>query len=182
MSAYHMLIGIPGSGKSTLAQYLQQLLPNSCLISTDQIRQRLYGDATHQGQWRDIADTIKTDIAAANKARQAVIYDATNVKRQWRIAFLQDCGGSSIWIGWHLTTPLSQCHHWNQQRKRVVPSAVINHMHQALTQFPPLAAEGFETVHTIDPSQHPDRLIPILKAKLAQLHPGQSASAPASQI
>lgn len=44
----HFLIGVPSSGKSTFAQLLAQT-GNYQIISTDAIRQQLYGDETIQG-------------------------------------------------------------------------------------------------------------------------------------
>lgn len=169
ISACHMLIGPPGSGKSTVAQHLQQLLPGSCLISTDQIRQQLYGNEAYQGDWNEISAQVKTAITAALQANQAVIYDATNARRPWRMTFLQEFSGAEPWVGWHLTTPLRQCQQWNQQRDRAVPRKVIDQMHQALHRFPPLAGEGFDLVQTLDPSPHQGRLPAVLKAKLNAL-------------
>ncbi|MBW4428061.1 MAG: ATP-binding protein [Nostoc desertorum CM1-VF14] len=50
----HYLIGPPGSGKSTLAAQMSQLIPNSRIISTDQIRGKLYGNEEIQGDWAEI--------------------------------------------------------------------------------------------------------------------------------
>ncbi len=51
----HLLIGPPDSGKTTLAAVLAHRLtqlgqPNE-VLSTDGIREELYGDATIQGFW-----------------------------------------------------------------------------------------------------------------------------------
>ena len=44
----HMFIGIPASGKSTLAQKIAPTI-NAEILSTDKIREELYGDETVQG-------------------------------------------------------------------------------------------------------------------------------------
>ncbi len=146
----HLLIGPPGSGKSTLAQRMQAVLPDSCLVSTDQIRQELYGCAAEQGSWPEIEAEVIRRIGQGVDQGQSVIYDATNARRPWRMTLLQRLKPLGVdWIGWHLKTPLATCHQWNQQRERQVPARVIESAHLALRQFPPLAAEGFWAVYAL---------------------------------
>ncbi|WP_225886593.1 ATP-binding protein [Leptolyngbya sp. PCC 6406] len=166
-----MLIGPPGSGKSALAQQMQGLIPQSCIISTDQIRQDLYGDPTHQGPWTDIEAKVKTQICHTLAHGHSIIYDATNAKRVWRMGLLQSLAPSTpAWIGWHLTTPLATCHQWNQQRSRTVPPAVIDSLYAALKRFPPHPEEGFVAVYAIDPHLVDLHLEPsVISAKLAEL-------------
>jgi predicted kinase len=166
---YHALIGPPASGKSTLAARLQQLILNSRLISTDAIRADLYGDAAEQGNWPEVEAHVYQQIEQALAQQQPVIYDATNAKRAWRLAFLQRVQHpGTAWVGWWLTTPLAQCHCWNQQRYRQVPAAIIDSLQVEPKPFQPCPAEGFATVYPIDPSQHPD-LDAVIRTKLKQL-------------
>ncbi len=147
----HLLIGPPGSGKSILAQRMQAVLPHSCLVSTDQIRQELYGCAAEQGAWPEIEAEVIRRIGQGVAQGQSVIYDATHARRAWRMGLLQRLKPLGVdWIGWHLKTPLTTCHQWNQQRERQVPARVIESAHVALRRFPPLAAEGFWAVYAIE--------------------------------
>jgi predicted kinase len=165
----HLLIGSPASGKSTLAAHLQQLIPHSQLVSTDTIRAQLYGNAAHQGYWPDIETQVYRQIHQTLDQQQPVIYDATNIKRAWRLAFLQQIQRPGIdWIGWWLTTPIAQCHQWNQQRQRQVPPAIIDTLQVQPKSFAPCPAEGFAAVYTIDPSQQPD-LTATITTHLQQL-------------
>jgi predicted kinase len=149
-----MLIGPPGSGKSTLAQQMHHHLSRSCIVATDRIRHDLYGDESYQGIWADIEAIALQQIQAAVDQGIAVIYDATNAQRPWRMAFLSALSDRvPHWIGWHLTTPLKTCHQWNRRRDRAVPKAIIDSSYQMLQQFPPLTAEGFLAVYPIDPHQ-----------------------------
>lgn len=149
----HILIGVPGSGKSTFAANLAKL-GNYCVISTDAIREQLYGNATIQGEWTEIETTAIAQITKIIAQGDAVIYDATNAKRAWRLDLLQKLNVSVSspvqWMGWYLRTPIETCKAWNQQRTRQVPEVIIANMHQSLQDFPPVAAEGFATVKTVD--------------------------------
>ncbi|MBD2694816.1 ATP-binding protein [Anabaena catenula] len=153
----HFLIGTPGSGKSTFAKLLSSL-GNCEIISTDEIRQELYGNATIQGEWHKIEATAINRICTAFSLNKSVIYDATNCKRSFRMDFLlkvkTQLGEWELpqlhWIGWYLKTPLEICIQWNQQRQRQVPPDIIKSMYKMLQYFPPIHGEGFAAVNKID--------------------------------
>jgi cytidylate kinase len=70
----HFLIGCPGSGKSTLAALLAKE-GNYRIVSTDQIREALYGNASIQGDWSAIEAQVLSQIRSAIASNQPVIYD-----------------------------------------------------------------------------------------------------------
>ena len=159
MTQHYILIGPPGSGKTTLALALQQLLPHSEVISTDTIRNDLYGNPTIQGNWSEIFAQVQRQCEETIARGTTIIYDATNAKRPWRFSFLRPfltTYPEHTWVGWHLTTPLHTCLTWNQQRDRQVPETVIQDLYQALQIFPPEPAEGMVIVQPIDLSQCPN--------------------------
>ncbi|MBW4617751.1 MAG: WYL domain-containing protein [Desmonostoc vinosum HA7617-LM4] len=153
----HFLIGTPGSGKSTLAKLISSL-GNCEIISTDDIREELYGDATIQGEWQKIEATAIHCICTALSLGKSVVYDATNFKRFFRMDFLVKVNtqvaewglNQPNWIAWYLQTPLETCIEWNQQRQRQVPSNIIESMYKLLQDFPPITGEGFAAVNKID--------------------------------
>lgn len=153
----HFLIGTPGSGKSTFAKLISSL-GNCEIISTDEIREELYGDATIQGEWQKIEATAIHRICTALREGKSIIYDATNFKRCFRIDFLLKINSELAewkltqpnWIAWYLQTPLSTCMEWNQQRQRQVPPHIIESMYKLLQDFPPITGEGFTAVNKID--------------------------------
>ncbi|MEG3862701.1 WYL domain-containing protein [Microcoleus sp. herbarium12] len=157
----HILIGPPGSGKSTFAQQLAPLA-NYQIVSTDRIREQLYGNASIQGNWTEIEHQIIQQIRSPIALKQPVIYDATNAKRAWRMSLLMQLNSDSslisteectsepiLWMAWHLKTPLETCQQRNQNRDRIVPDKVIADMFKSLKDFPPLPAEGFAAVNSI---------------------------------
>lgn len=151
----HFLIGVPGSGKSTFAQLLSQL-GSYTIISTDDIRTELYGDAVIQGNWQEIENKVVKRIDKSLQTKTSIIYDATNFKRALRLEFLQKINQTIstpiTWIAWYLNTPLETSLKWNQKRDRKVPEKIIHGMYDILQTFPPIAAEGFTVVNAIDVS------------------------------
>lgn len=146
----HFLIGPPSSGKSTFAKQLIKLNPTAKIVSTDAIRALLFGDESIQGDWSLIEEKVLSQMQAAFQAKQPVIYDATNAKREWRQSLLKQVADENVqWIAWYLTTPLSVCKAWNQQRHRQVPETAIEEFFQALQANPPLPREGFVTVNPV---------------------------------
>ena len=173
MPHHHLLIGPPSSGKSTFAKTLQQHLPHSQIISTDSIRQHLYGDPSTQGHWPQIFAQVQETCHRSIATGQTLIYDATNAKRPWRYQFLLpllEQYPDHTWIGWHLTTPLETCLQWNHNRDRQVPPEIIEELHHTLQTTPPDPAEGISALHSLDPSQtpDPDRQITALLPRLSR--------------
>jgi predicted kinase len=173
----HLLIGQPASGKSTLARSLAPLLsapgdPPARVLSTDRIRQELFGDAAVQGPWIEIQQRLHQRIQEAVAAGIPVIVDATHARRAWRLAITQ---GLPLprpveWIGWWLTTPLAMSLEWNQRRERPVPEPVIQEMAAALADphLGPCLTEGFAALCELAPT-HQDELEAMLRQELAAL-------------
>lgn len=147
----YVLVGVPGSGKSTLAKLLSQHNPDYQVVSTDSIREELFGDASIQGNWEAIEEKVLAQIQQSIAAGRPIIYDATNYKRTHRIDLLNKLIGykNVYWVAWYLQTPLSTCLAWNQKRSRQVPEVVITSMFQQLQNFPPIPAEGLTAVYPV---------------------------------
>jgi len=167
----HLLIGPPASGKTTLAGVLAELT-GAQLLSTDRLRQELFGDARVQGPWGDIEALLHQRICELVTAGVPVIVDATHARRPWRLAITQALAlpAPVEWIGWWLYTSLSTCLQWNQTRKRLVPEPVIREMAAALADpvFGPSRAEGFAAVVAVVLT-HVRELEPLLRDELARL-------------
>jgi predicted kinase len=153
MSDLILMIGIPGSGKSTLAATWQQQQAGVMLISTDAIRQQLFGDEAIQGPWllvwREVQRQFRAAVQQISQGEiQVAVYDATNaVRRQRReaIALARSTGFTHITAFW-LDTPLTLCLERNRQRDRQVPDDVIYRMNRCLMGAPPSLDEDLNHI------------------------------------
>lgn len=163
-----VLIGLPGSGKSTLA--LGLVKDCGCrLVSTDVIRERLFGDEATQGPWplvwraveqsfRDVTGDRPEQLVLKRRSEAVApfahtLYDATNAARRQRreaIALGRRCSFRHI-TGLWLDVPLAVCLERNQKRDRQVPEAIIQQMHRRLTGAPPALSDGFDTLIRLPP-------------------------------
>ena len=88
-----MLCGPSGSGKSTWAQHwaTSEPRPNKVnIISSDAIREELYGDASIQRNHAKVFAIMLERTKRALDKKETVIYDATNLNEKRRIALLNE--------------------------------------------------------------------------------------------
>lgn len=146
-----LLIGLPGSGKTTWAKGFVTQFSAYQLVSTDAIRQQLYGDEAIQGDWlviwRTVLEQWQAGIRAIHQGDcQGVIYDATNARRRYRRDILVTARqlGFTTLIGCWFDTPLAICLQRNRQRPRQVPEAILYRMHRQLVGACPDRQEGLD--------------------------------------
>ena len=159
-----LLIGLPGSGKSTWAENFRQSGPAIAYVSTDQIRQQLFGNEATQGSWPQVWQRVIHEWQqAVQQTRQGEIYgalyDATNAQRRGRHQVIKTArllGFTrliAIWLDVHLV----ECLRRNHGRSRQVPTAVIQTMSRQLIGAPPHPSEGFDAVYRLRPDLLPGR-------------------------
>jgi len=146
-----LLIGLPGSGKSTLARQLVVADPKLTLISTDKIRERLFGDEIVQGVWllvwREVQRQFQRAVIKISRGEVgAAIYDATNAQRRHRreVIISARAAGFKQIVGLWVDTPVWLCLARNRRRDRLVPEEVILRMHRQLRDAPPSLSEGLD--------------------------------------
>ena len=123
-----LLIGIPGSGKSTLAKKL--IDKGFHCLNADSIRQELYGDASEQGDPKQVFSILFQQLEDALAKGLDIVVDNTNLNPKQRRPILEratKAGYSDIQL-WLLDFPLELCLERNQARERSVPEDVVANM------------------------------------------------------
>lgn len=142
MKDIYILIGAPGSGKSTWA--LEHFSKES-IISSDGVREYLYGDAQIQGNpWPVVYAILESKL---DSDLQTVVFDATNAKRKDRrrlINFIRThATGEFNLYGVVFSVEKKELLRRNEIRDKPVPKEVIDRMLSSLTNGPPSVEEGF---------------------------------------
>lgn len=138
-----VLVGISGSGKSWFAN--ESLKEDFEVFSSDAIRAEVFGDETDQTHNQKVFEILHKRLRLALKNGKNCIYDATNLNRKRRIAFLnsiQDIGCKKF--GFVMATPFERCVERDKNRARSVGEKVIR---RQISQFQlPLLEEGWDEV------------------------------------
>lgn len=142
-----MMAGVPGSGKSYLADQFGELL-HLPVISSDACREEISGDPNDQSVSRQAWELVYHKAEGAIHDGNSVIIDATHKSREQRqrdIKRYRSYGARTV-AAVHVAVTLGTALARNAARERVVPVHVIEHMHDALSQFPPTERDGFDFV------------------------------------
>lgn len=139
-----VLVGVPGSGKTTYAKNKVKNDSNIAWVSSDGIRQRIYGDASCQDNPGKVFEIMQKEAVEYLERGYDVIYDATSITRKARSSILnvvpkyvQKCA-VIIWA------PIDVCIERDKARERIVGREVIDKM---LKRFEaPFYDEGFDAI------------------------------------
>lgn len=137
-----MLVGLPGSGKSTYAEKIKE--EGVIIHSSDAVRKE-FGDVNDQSKNEEVFRILHKRIKDDLKAGKDVCYDACNISRKRRIAFLKElkmipCEKICILVA----VPYEMCVYQNSKRDRRVPVEVIWRMYKNFNM--PCVQEGFDRV------------------------------------
>lgn len=139
-----MLVGISGSGKSFLAEKFRE--EGMKIFSSDEIRKELYGNEDDQTHNQKVFETLHKRIRSALKNGSDCVYDATNLNRKRRMAFLksiQDIPCRKVCVV--KAVPFEICMKRDKERSRNVGELVIR---RQIRQFElPLTEEGWDRVY-----------------------------------
>ena len=148
LTAY-LMVGAPGSGKTTYAHELADS-ENAVVISGDDIRTKLYGDASIQGDWGEIWDEIDTQVSEA--CGMPIILDGTHCREDYRaeaITLLRSYGYERV-EAIVMDASLATCLARNFKRDRNVPDYVVKQMHSDLQQsLKTITNENLDGIHFI---------------------------------
>ena len=84
-----VMMGLPGSGKSTIAKKLKESMEKVVLLSSDDIREEMFGDRQDVEHHGEVFEELHKRAKEALKQGIDVIYDATNINSKRRIGFLR---------------------------------------------------------------------------------------------
>lgn len=139
-----MLVGLPGCGKSTFARKFHG---NIVIHSSDALRLEMFGDENDNSHndklFVELHRRIKNDL----RNGKSVVYDATNIKKKLRTAFLRDLHEDCYKVCIVLAETIDTCLKRNAQRERKVPEEAIYRMRR--TFQPPYYSEGWDWIHVV---------------------------------
>lgn len=145
MKEIYVLVGAPGSGKSTWAE---KNFSKHSIISSDAVREYMYGDAQIQGNpWPVIYAILESKL---DSDLNQIVFDATNVKRKDRrrlINFIRThATGEFALYGVLFNVDKKELMRRNEIRDKPVPKGVIDKMLSALNGAPITEDEGFTQI------------------------------------
>lgn len=152
MNNLFFLVGLPGSGKSTYAQKLVNENDNTKWISSDAIREDMWGDANDQQNPSAVFDAMfDLTIDALNNGYD-VIYDATNLVAKTRTNTLAQLRQHAKWdfiaTCVFISCSITECKERQLGRDRQVPDEVIDRMVRRFNA--PWYNEGWDDIIIVD--------------------------------
>lgn len=144
-----MIEGLPCSGKSYIAETLvikrNKDFVKPIIHSSNAFRTELYGDENDVEHHRELFDELHKRIKDDLKNGKDVVYDATNINKKRRRAFLRELKHIKCFkICICVLTPYEVVLQQNDNRERKVPENVIRRMY--LNWNPPAIDEGFDKI------------------------------------
>ena len=181
MTKFIMLVGIPAVGKDTWVHEYKKKHPNIIVHSSDDIREELYGDASHQGSPVKVFEIMRARTLGDLRGGRDVIYNATNIKYKDRKSILSQVkrikGVECICK--IFVAPVEVCKERNAARDRVVPDFVYDRMLQSFQM--PFHGEGFDDIEVVytwdgDKLEYMKEIIAKVKAFGDQKNPHHTLS------
>ena len=143
----YTMIGLPGSGKSTFSAKH----PEMTVVSTDAIREELFGSAEDQSDPVLVFQTAYQRIREALARGRNVIFDATNTQARCRADIFKEVP-DAFHVAVVMDVPAEICKARNAARSRVVPEEVIDFMASRF-EFPS-RREGFNKIIIVKEKKH----------------------------
>ncbi|MFD8386165.1 AAA family ATPase [Streptomyces sp. NPDC059679] len=145
-----VMIGAAGAGKTHCCQDW----PRDAVVSLDELRERVAGDAGDQRATREAVQLQHLIINARLRRRLTTVVDATNLEENVRqLLLLRAHRHHCPAIATLVRTPLAVCETRNARRpaNRCVPLATLRWQHAQANLTPQqLLMEGFDAVQLVD--------------------------------
>lgn len=159
-----MFVGLPGSGKSYLAEriyvnrsntervtsgfmssYGEKNIRFPAVFSSDSLREEMFGSMDVQDRNAELFTELHNRIKYKLKSGEDAIYDATNINKKKRMAFLKELTNIDCYkVCINVIAPYELCREEIKKRERVVPEEVLKRMY--LNYNPPHYSEGFDDI------------------------------------
>ena len=169
------------SGKDTWAREYVKKRPDTVIHSSDDIREELYGDASHQGSPIKVFELMRSRTLRDLRAGKDVIYNATNLTYKNRKSILSQVKKINNLICYCkiFVAPVEVCKERNAKRDRVVPDFVYDRMLRSFQV--PFYNEGFNDIEVIkawegDPLEYMKEIVEKVKAFGDQKNPHHTLS------
>lgn len=144
-----VLAGISGCGKSTFAKYLLEISKQKetaiAIACPDLIREKLYGDASIQGNGKKVFQMAFNIVELSGKIKADCVFDATNTTKKARRKVIEKANPHFDFILCYYFAPdLTQSITNQKKRERQVPIDVV--VRQVNKWETPTIDEGFDYV------------------------------------
>ena len=151
MSTFILLSAMPGSGKSTWAKRYQRQNPNVEIVSSDEIRSELNGDAGDQSNPRLIWAEYLRRIKLHEKGEEVtVIGDSTNLTNYFRTYYAEEAAP-------HYDKKV--CLQRNNARtERVVPPQAMEALRKEYEPLSEEAASLYDEIYVVDENGQAKRI------------------------
>ena len=151
MTDFVLLCAVPGAGKTYFAKVAEESGEYK-LVSSDDIREALWGDASIQKNLKRVFSEMEARTIANLQEGYNVIYDATNIKRKDRLSILNKVKELCPSVGTYclrFDVPLDECIRRAAARERKVSADVIYRMAERFEE--PQYDEGWDYICTVRP-------------------------------
>lgn len=144
-----LLIGPCGCGKTTYAlKYIEQH-NNTIHLSSDKVREELWGDEAIQGDNNEVFRLLQSRAIDALNNGYNVVYDCTNMTRKDRACIISVCPKFAKIEAHVIFAPIETCIERDAARERTVGKEVIDRM---LKRFQaPFFDEGLDEIKVVRP-------------------------------
>ena len=146
-----MLVGISGSGKTTYAKHFVDTKAQEgeeiVILSSDDIREELYGDASIQRDPSKVFELMNQRTFDEIKAGRSVIYDATNListRRAEMVEQVRKIVPDCLCVCIYCDTLVEICVARQKERERKVPTHVIRRQDRQFQEI--TYAEGWDLI------------------------------------
>lgn len=144
---FYMMVGLPGSGKTEYAKKIKAI-SGGVLLSSDSIREELYGDESIQLDHGKVFEIMHKRANKYLSQGTHVIYDATNTNRKRRIHLLRNVIKANRKAVFYMNVNHDTCVDQDGNRVRSVGEEVIGKMYKSMQI--PLLNEGWDKVTFVD--------------------------------